>query len=139
MVEDPELTRIRELKRRELEARLDTEPPAGPVPLSDADFADFVARHPLVLIDFWAAWCGPCRIVGPLVEEIAREYAGRVSVGKVDTDRCPVTAGRFGITAIPTLAVFRDGTLVDGVIGAVPKARLTLLVEHWLAVPRTGA
>jgi thioredoxin 1 len=139
MVEDAELARIREQKRLELESRLGAQPPTGPVPLTDATFADFVAQHPLVLIDFWAPWCGPCRVVGPLVEEIAREYSGRVSVGKVDTDSCPVTAGRFGITAIPTLAVFRDGTLVDGVMGAAPKARLTSLVERWLAAPRTDA
>jgi len=139
MAEDLELERIREQKRREIEAKLQGRPPGGPVPLTDATFAEFVTGHPLVLIDFWAVWCGPCRVVGPLVEELAREYAGRVAVGKVDTDRCPVTSRTFGITAIPTLAVFRDGSLVDGVVGAAPKNRLTSMLDRWLGAPRTGA
>lgn len=78
----------------------------------------------LAVVDFWAAWCGPCRMVGPIVEELAGEYAGKVTVGKLDVDSNQRTAAQFNVRSIPTILFFKDGKVVDTVIGAVPKPAL---------------
>jgi thioredoxin 1 len=95
-----------------------------PIPLTDATFSSEVARHQLMVVDFWAEWCGPCRLVEPVIEELAGEYAGKVAFGKVNVDENPGTSQSFGIQSIPTILVFRNGQPVDGIIGAVPKAQI---------------
>jgi len=84
------------------------------------------------MVDFWAEWCGPCRLVGPLVEEIGEEYEGEVLVGKVDVDSSPEIASRFGIRNIPTILYFKDGKVADKQVGAVPKAKLVMKLEPLL-------
>ena len=95
---------------------------ARPVAVTDGDFEQLVlgAQVPVV-VDFWAAWCGPCRLIGPVVEQMAAEYSGRVLVAKLDVDANPRTAQRYGVMSIPTLIFFKDGQEVDRVIGAQPE------------------
>ena len=86
-----------------------------------------------VLVDFWAAWCGPCRVIAPTVEELAIEYQGRLKVVKVDVDQNQEVAIRYGVQSIPTLMVFKGGKMVERVLGAVPKPRLVSLIVPHLA------
>jgi thioredoxin 1 len=93
-----------------------------PIEITDANFQTEVLNSDKpVLIDFWAVWCGPCKMVAPVVEEIAKEYDGKLKVGKVDVDNNPEVSMQFGIRSIPTLMVFKGGKVVEQIIGAVPK------------------
>jgi len=97
---------------------------------TDASFAELVERSPQpVLVDFWAEWCAPCRAIAPALEQLAAEYAGRARVVKVDVDRCPATARRFGIRSIPTLALFQGGEPVETTVGLQGKDRLARLLD----------
>ena len=107
---------------------------AAPLVVSDATFAAEVERSPLpVLVDLWAPWCGPCRMVGPIVDQIAAELAGRVKVAKMNVDDNPATSSRFGVRSIPTLLVFKDGREVDRLVGAQPKAAIVGRLERHLS------
>lgn len=101
--------------------------------VTDEKFNDEVLQSDLpVLVDFWAPWCGPCRSIAPAVEELAKEYSGRIKVGKMNVDENPQTPSSFGIRGIPTLILFKGGKAVNQVVGAVPKNKLKALIEDSL-------
>jgi thioredoxin 2 len=105
--------------------------PAKPVTVTDWTFAEEVERSPLpVLLDAWAPWCGPCRMIAPVVDELAAEWAGRVRVAKLNVDENPTIASRFDLRAIPTLLVLRDGKEVDRIVGVQPKAEIARHLER---------
>jgi thioredoxin 1 len=96
-----------------------------PVEVTDANFKSEVLESKTpVLVDFWAEWCGPCKMIAPVVEELAKEYDGKLRVGKVDVDSNQQTAMQFGVRSIPTLLIFKNGKVVDQIVGAVPKRML---------------
>ncbi|NPV90624.1 MAG: thioredoxin [Firmicutes bacterium] len=103
------------------------------VEVTDQSFKQEVVEHNQpVLVDFWAAWCGPCKMIGPLVEELAEEYQDKIKVAKVDVDNNRGVAGEFGITSIPTLMLFKDGQVVDRVVGFRPKNQLKQMIDQKL-------
>lgn len=103
-----------------------------PLTVSDDTFRETIKKYPLVVVDCWAPWCAPCRYVAPIIEELAKEYAGKVVFGKLNVDENPRTAMEFGIMAIPTLLVCKKGKLVDNVVGALPKKHLEAKIREWL-------
>lgn len=107
-----------------------TDAPTRPVVVSDASFADEVLNSDLpVLVDLWAPWCGPCRMIAPVVEKLAAEYAGRLKVAKLNVDDHPATPGRYQVQGIPTLLLFRNGQVIDRIVGAAPEPMLRSRVE----------
>jgi len=98
--------------------------------VTDGDFDQHILKSDVpALVDFWAAWCGPCRTVGPVVEELAGEYAGKIKIAKMNVDENKATPGKYGIRGIPTLILFKDGQVVDQIVGAVPKSRIKDLLN----------
>ncbi len=96
----------------------------GPLHVTDANFEQTIKNNKLVLVDFWAGWCGPCRALAPTIEELAKEYNGKALVAKLDVDENPVTAERFQVFSIPTMIVFKDGQEAERLVGLCPKSRI---------------
>jgi thioredoxin 2 len=108
--------------------------PSMPVTVTDATFSSEVERAPVpVLLDLWAPWCGPCRMVAPVLEELAKEMAGRVRVAKLNVDENPATAARFQVRSIPTLLVLKGGREMDRIVGVQPKAEIARRLERAMA------
>jgi thioredoxin 1 len=104
-----------------------------PIEITDSNFEEILNSEKPVMVDFWAEWCGPCKMVGPLVEEMAGEYDGKAVIAKVDVDNNPNVSAKYGIRSIPTMLFFKDGEIVDRQIGAVPKNVLTTKLDAQVA------
>ena len=134
--DDEELERIRRAKLQELKKSTALEKQTTalnrPVEVTDATFKEIVRNNQLVVVDCWASWCGPCHMITPVVEEMARDYAGRVLFGKLNVDENREVSELFGIVSIPTLLVFKNGELVDTIIGAMPRQMLEPKLRKYL-------
>jgi len=131
-VEPNELERIRERKLRELMGKHSEGAIDKPVEVTDRTLDEFVRKHQLAVVDCWAPWCGPCLMVAPAVEELASIYRGKIVFGKLNVDENPETAERYGIEAIPTFLIFKNGELVDRFTGAMPKRLLEERIKRFL-------
>jgi thioredoxin len=130
---DPELEALRAKRLQEL-TRTHTVPSATkgePVILTDSSFDSEVKKQGLILVDFWAAWCGPCLRVAPVLDQIAKERTASLRLGKLNVDDNPRTAERFQVSSIPTMLLFKDGRLVDATVGALPKAEIESFLDKW--------
>ncbi|MFN4071137.1 MAG: thioredoxin [Thermus caldifontis] len=105
---------------------------AKPIEVTDANFDQTLSQHPLVLVDFWAEWCAPCRMIAPILEELAREYEGKLVVAKLDVDENPKTAMRYRVMSIPTVILFKNGQPVEVLVGAQPKRNFEAKVQKHL-------
>jgi thioredoxin len=134
--EDEELERIKAAKLQKMMKSAATEKrgtdSGKPVKMTDAAFKEMILNHPLVVVDCWASWCTPCRMVAPIIEELSRDYAGRILFGKLDVDENREVSMQYNIMSIPTLLVFKNGKLVDTIIGAVPKQTLEQKIKRHL-------
>ena len=100
--------------------------------ITDSNFNDVISKNKTVLVDFWAEWCGPCRIIGPVIEELANEYEGKAIIGKLDVDSNQESSVKYGVRSIPTILTFKDGEIIDRQVGAVPKETLTNVIDSQL-------
>src|SRR5919202_1773570 len=133
---DDELEAIKQKKLAELQkeaaAKATMSTLTEPIVLTDSNFASEVRKYPLMVVDFWAPWCGLCRMVSPIIEQLAREYSGMVAFGKVNVDENQRIAASFGIQSIPTLMIFKFDKAVDVIIGAMPKAQIEMKLKQQL-------
>jgi thioredoxin 1 len=136
MSSDDELEAIKDKKLAEFQKEAATKALMSsitePIVLTDSNFASEVAKYPVMLVDFWAPWCGPCRMVSPIIEQLSREYSGRVAFGKVNVDENQRIAASFGIQSIPSLMIFKGSKAVDVIIGAMPKAQIEMKLKQQL-------
>ncbi len=131
-----ELHRIREEKLQKLMERAAKKPQDrtldAPFEVSDSNFDEELERNRLILVDFWAPWCGPCRMVAPVIQQLAKDYSGTVAFGKLNTDENPSTSLKYRVMSIPTLILFRNGKPVDMIVGAAPRKTLEAMIRKHL-------
>jgi len=132
---------LEEIKKRKLEQlkkqymnggkNMEGNLPNTPLEITDADVEDNIKKYETIVIDCWAPWCGPCRMVHPIIEELAKEMQGKIVFGKLNVDENPMTSAKHQIMSIPTLLIFKNGTLVDRLIGVMPKEMLKQQLEKY--------
>ena len=132
---------IEEIKRKKMEKMMNDinkpsspsiELPNKPVLVTDATIDSMASQYPLFILDCWAEWCGPCRAIGPIIEQLAAELKGKAVFGKLNVDENMQTANKYRISAIPTLMIFKDGKLIDKLVGAYPKPALAAKLQRYL-------
>ena len=135
MYQENELEQIR---LRKIQAMLDatkkgqTPVAKQPIILTDSNFSGAVSANELLVVDFWAPWCGPCRMVGPIIEALSAEYTGKAAFGKMNVDENQVVPSSFGIMSIPTIIIFNHGKEVERLVGAYPKAHIEAMIKRYL-------
>ncbi|WP_292466358.1 thioredoxin [Methanolobus sp.] len=128
-----ELESIRQKRILEIQQSLEQKQyPSNMVTIADASFDEFVSKYKLVLVDCWAPWCGPCRMLSPVLDELATEMQGKVVFGKLNVDEEKMTAVNLGISSIPAMLIFREGKLIDKLIGAVPKQKIIQKLQPYM-------
>jgi thioredoxin 1 len=134
---DDELEAIKHKKLAELQKEAATKAMMSsitePIGLTDSNFTNEISKYPIMLVDFWAPWCGPCRMVSPIIEQLSREYSGKAAFGKVNVDENQRIAASFGIQSIPTLILFKEGKAVDIMIGALPKSQIEMKLKQQIS------
>ena len=124
--------KLEEMKKRYLNGGNKMENmPNTPIKITDADFNENIGKYGTVVVDCWAPWCGPCQMLGPVIDELAKELQGKIVFGKLNVDENPQTSAKHQIMSIPTMLVFKDGNLVDKLIGALPKEALKAKLETY--------
>lgn len=130
--EDGEAERIKKKMTKELmEDQTTSDFPDDPIKVTDDDFQDTIQNYPLVLVDFWAGWCGPCKMMEPVLEELAQEYQGDLVIAKMNVDENSRIPGQFQVSSIPTMVLFKDGEQVERMMGALPKEQLKQKIEQY--------
>lgn len=135
MEEDEEIKKIHQNKLRELmkkTAKVKESPHNKPIEVTDETFTETVQSHPLVVVDCWASWCAPCRMVAPIIDELAKDYAGKILFGKLNVDENQKVSMQYAVMSIPTLLVFKNGRLVDQFVGAMPRNMLEPKITRYL-------
>lgn len=136
---DEDLAKIMEKKMKKYKEQIDNNLPSnnnhdknisGPITLTDYNFDQTIRKYSLLVVDFWAPWCGPCKLVSPIIDQLAIELSGKAAFGKLNVDENPTVANIFGIQSIPTLIIFKDGEAVDGLMGALPKQQLISTISR---------
>ena len=137
---DEDLARIMEKKMKKYKEQIDNNLPNnniydkdinGPITLTDYNFDETMRKYSLLVVDFWAPWCGPCKLVSPMIDQLAIELRGKAVFGKLNVDENPTVANVFGIQSIPTLIIFKNGEAIDGLMGAVPKQQLISTISRY--------
>ena len=136
---DNELEEIKKKKLEELKKQymsggknMDENSPNTPLTITDADFDEAVKKYTTIVVDCWAPWCGPCRMVAPVIEELAKEMQGKIVFGKLNVDENPMTSAKHQIMSIPTMLIFKNGELIDKFVGAMPKDQLKQKLDSYL-------
>ncbi len=131
-VEDEEVEKLKKEKMKQMMSGETQEEISEPIKLSDRNFQEKVKEHEVMVVDAWAPWCGPCKMMEPVIEELAEKFAGQIVFGKLNVDNNQRTASQFGISGIPTLLVFKNGEVADKMVGASSKAQLEQKLQRFL-------